>query len=82
MKNSLADLCDHLFVAIERLNEEDMPEDKLAIEVKRANAIAGVAREVIGAGQLAISAAQRLSEDPGLRPRLLGLDKTGSDQGR
>jgi len=82
MKNNLSDLCDHLFVAIERLNDESVAPENLAAEIKRANAIAGVAREVISAGHLAVAASRAQAVDPAQRPRLLGLDKVVLDQGR
>jgi hypothetical protein len=74
MKNSLADLTDHLFVALERLNDEALAPDVVRSEIQRANAIATVAREIIGAGNLAVNAARVLSDDPSRPgPRLLGL---------
>ena len=36
-KNKLSDLNDHLFAAIERLNDEDLTSDQLEIETKRAD---------------------------------------------
>lgn len=84
MKNSLSDLTNHLFAALERLNDESLAPEVVRGEIQRANAIAVVAREIIGAGNLAVNAARVLSDDPA-RPavRLLGLsgpadaDKSG-----
>lgn len=38
MKNKLGDLNDHLFAALERLNEEDMTSEEIAKEASRAKA--------------------------------------------
>lgn len=56
MKNTLSDLNDHLFAQLERLGEEDISEDKLKSEVRRSNAVAIVAKEVIANAQTAIAA--------------------------
>ena len=77
MKNSLEDLVNHCFVALERLNEEGISAETMAKELQRANAVSTVAREIINAGRLAVDA-QKLCEDSvGRRaPRLLGLAPT------
>lgn len=56
MKNKLTDLNDHLFCALERLNDEKIKGDKLAEEVERSKAITGVAREIIANGKLVLEA--------------------------
>lgn len=38
-KNTLNDLNNHLFAELERLGDEDLPEDKLDKEIQRSNAI-------------------------------------------
>ena len=83
MKNALSDLTDHLFVALERLNDESLAPDVVRSEIQRANAIATVAREIIGAGNLAVNAARVLADDPARPgPRLLGLSgRADTDNG-
>jgi len=83
VKNSLSDLTDHLFVALERLNDESLAPDVVRSEIQRANAIAVVAREIIGAGNLAVNAARVLADDPKRPgPRLLGLSGRPDDAGK
>lgn len=51
-KSTLYDLNLHLFAALERLNDEGLSEEELASEVKRANAITGIATGVISNARL------------------------------
>lgn len=47
MKNSLNDLNNHLFAALERLNDESLKGDELTSEVSRSTAIVGVAESIL-----------------------------------
>lgn len=76
MKNTLADLSNHLFAQLERLSDESLDPEALTNEIRRAGAIDRIAAQVISVGTLAVNAA-RLQGDlhPGQTPpRLLGLD--------
>jgi hypothetical protein len=48
-RNKIEDLNNHLFAAMERLNEEDRKGDDLAEEIKRSMAIASIGGKVIEA---------------------------------
>lgn len=62
MKNTLADLNNHLFSEIERLGDEDLKGDELAAEIERARAITGIATQIISNGSLALKAEQFKSD--------------------
>lgn len=57
MKNKLTNLNNHLFLELERLNEEELSQDKLIFEVSRAKAIGAVASQIIANGNLMLKAA-------------------------
>lgn len=56
MKNKLTDLNDHLFMALERLNDEDLDADKIETEAKRADAIVAVAEQIVRGADLQLKA--------------------------
>lgn len=56
MKNKLSDLNDHLFMQIERLNDETIAGDNLKEEILRAQAITSVANAIVQNGNLAFKA--------------------------
>ena len=54
MKNTLIDLNNHLFVEIERLNDEEIKGEELAEELERAKAIAGISSQIVQNAKLAL----------------------------
>lgn len=62
MKNKLTDLNNHLFAELERLSDEDMTDDQLDKELKRAEAIGKISTQVINNGHLALNAAKFKAE--------------------
>lgn len=65
MKNKLTDLNDHLFAQLERLDDDDLTEEDLDKEVKRAKAMAMVGSQIIGTANVWIEAARLRNEAPG-----------------
>ncbi len=56
MKNKIMDLNNHLFEELERLNDEELVGDKLVEEIKRADAIEGIATQIINNSKVALEA--------------------------
>lgn len=62
MKNSLMDLNNHLFAALERLNDEDTQGEALSQEISRAKAIGDVASKIIDNATVALNAEKLKAE--------------------
>jgi hypothetical protein len=58
----MADLNNHLFEEMERLNDEDLQGDDLEKEIKRANAMAKTAHAIIANNTLALNAKKHFDE--------------------
>jgi len=65
LKNKLVDLNNHLFEALERLNDDELKGDALSEEMDRAKAISGIAGQIIANGTLALRAAVAMHEANG-----------------
>lgn len=63
VKNTLADLNNHLFESLERLNDEELTGENLDIEISRARAITGIASQIIANGNLVLKAKEMQSEN-------------------
>ena len=57
MQNKLSDLNNHLFAQLERLGDEDITGDDLAVEISRAKAVTDVAEQIIANSALVLKAA-------------------------
>lgn len=60
MKNTLVDLNNHLFEALERLNDEDLDSEGIDRELKRADGMVKIASQIIQNGELAFKTMQHL----------------------
>lgn len=68
MKNKLSDLNDHLFMQLERLNDESMNEDNLKIEIERSKYISMIATKIVDNGRLVLDAQTRIHDMPEQKP--------------
>ncbi|WP_320838501.1 hypothetical protein [Zhongshania sp.] len=79
MKNKLTDLNDHLFMQLERLNDESIKGTDLLEEIERSQAITDVAKSIVSNASLQLSAIKLKAAHTGLKvgdmPALLGADK-------
>lgn len=62
MQNNIADLNNHLFACIERLNQENLTQEQLAVEIARSKQVADVAKTIIDSGKLMVEAVKTFSE--------------------
>ena len=60
--NKLADLNNHLFEQLERLNDESLSTDELRKEVIRTKSMAHIASAIIGSGTLMLQAKKYSNE--------------------
>lgn len=62
MNNTLTDLNNALFEAIERIQDDEQDEEELAKEIKRAEAVTKIAEVIVRNGELALKTMQHLNE--------------------
>lgn len=56
MKNKITDLNNHLFSQLEKLLDEDLTDEELNREIKRANAVSGIAANIIASNAISLKA--------------------------
>lgn len=56
MKNKITDLNNHLFSQLEKLLDEDLTDEELNREIKRANAVSGIAANIIESNAISLKA--------------------------
>lgn len=75
MKNTLGDLNNYLFEALERITDDTLTPEELEKELKRAEAITGVAEVIVHNGELALKAVKHADEwDKQMPPMLRGAN--------
>lgn len=58
MTNSLGDLNEHLFAALNRLRDDALDDDAMAREVERSRAVVSVADQIVATASLQLNAAK------------------------
>lgn len=72
MKNTLGDLNNYLFEALERITDDSLTPAELETELKRSETIATVAETIIHNGELAFKAIKHADEWDKKVPMMLG----------
>lgn len=62
MKNTLSDLNNYLFEALERINDDSLDQEGLEKEIKRSESVTKIAKTIIDNGNLALQAKKHLDE--------------------
>lgn len=69
MKNKLQDLNDHLFAALERVNDEDLKDaEAIKAEVARAKAVVDLSGQIIDSRRVTVEAAKLVYDATGALP--------------
>lgn len=71
MKNTLDDLNDHLFAALERLSDEDLQGDKLLTELKRCEGIVKIGSVIVDNADLKLRAYEMAGNNKNLIPKIM-----------
>lgn len=78
-RNKLSDLNDHLFMALERLNDEELNSEQLDNELKRVHGISSISREIIHSSNLIYKVAVSMGKgdiDPMTLPQQFNNQKS------
>lgn len=81
MKNTLSDLNNILFAQLERLADDDLSDEAIALEVQRTQSVVSIADRIVSTAQIQLSGARFLADHAGARsslPATLGLSAGGA----
>lgn len=62
MKNSLSDLNNYLFEQIERINDDELSDEQLEKEIKRAETVTKIGQTIISNAQIQLNAWKEANE--------------------
>ncbi len=78
MRNTLVDLNNHLFEQLERLNDEELTDEQLEKEIKRADAMKDIATQIIANANIVLKATELNMEysrnEVNVPQMLIGMD--------
>ena len=62
VRNTLGDLNNHLFEMMERLNDDELDDEQLEKELKRADGMAKISQQILQNGELQFKAMKHMDE--------------------
>ena len=80
MKNKLTDLNNHLFAQLERLSDEDLSEEQVEQECKRADAIVAVSDQILSGANTQLKAATLIANHGDRFAKMLPTMAAGQDR--
>lgn len=62
VRNTLGDLNNHLFEMMERLNDDELNDEQLEKELKRADSMTKISQQILQNGELQLKAMKHMDE--------------------